>query len=349
MLPITDVLRLTRRLHAVWTSRIEPPTEPWQEWKLLETHIAAAQHARQRLRLAASKNLTLILPQLREEVTPILRRLRRQVEQLREAYTAAQVRTPDLCDWVRDLRQLEAEFGAVEVRWSEAVIRVVTEPIVLKSVRLGPFAIDFHWTLDSHSLGVRSFEVIALAPNPASGRDDVAHPHVQDGLLCGGDAVTPLRLAVAAGRLVDAFLLVRSVLSHYNANSPYVSLAEWDGFLCADCRGRGGREERLTCEGCECSLCNECAMTCSACPETRCADCMTPCDYCLDRHCHGCVTQTDDDRAICADCRALGAHRSTVEPSDETLPEHTETEEEEHNDDTEPIEIPAGAAVPEPA
>ena len=32
---------------------------------------------------------------------------------------------PDLAEWVHEVRQLEAEFGEVEVRWSDAVIRVV--------------------------------------------------------------------------------------------------------------------------------------------------------------------------------------------------------------------------------
>jgi hypothetical protein len=46
------------------------------------------------------------------------------------------VRAPELCHWIRELRQLEAEFGTVEIRWTEAVLRAATEPIVLRDVSL---------------------------------------------------------------------------------------------------------------------------------------------------------------------------------------------------------------------
>ncbi len=52
---------------------------------------------------------------------------------------------PGLASWLADIRQLEVEFGDIEVKWKETVVRVVTDPIVLRNVELGPFAIDLHW------------------------------------------------------------------------------------------------------------------------------------------------------------------------------------------------------------
>jgi hypothetical protein len=171
-------------------------------------------------------------------------------------------------------------------------------------------------------LGSGSFEVVALEPNPPAGREDVTHPHVRDGSLCAGDATAPLNKAVAEGRLVDAFLLVRAVLVHYNPHSPHVPLSEWDGFLCADCQTRGDRDERYSCEGCGCDLCGECALSCSACSSSRCADCLTPCDRCLARHCPGCLSADENDRALCNDCRA----RAEAEQPTDSTPEPEEDE-----------------------
>src|SRR5205823_4305613 len=129
---------------------------------------------------------------------------------------------------VAEVRQLEAEFGAVEVRWADRVLRAVTGPVVLRGVPLGPFAIDYNWDRAGRDPAARCFAVVALDPRPAAGRDEVTHPHVENDALCAGDAAGPLDRAVADGRLADAFLLVRSVLTTYNPASAYVPLAEWD-------------------------------------------------------------------------------------------------------------------------
>ena len=355
MLPIPIVLRLARRLEATWCNRIEPKSEPWRAWQSLEAHVAEAEHVRRRLQLATAKNLTHARTVVTQALRALLTALSARVEQLGDDYDAPVVRAPDLCEWVKELRHLEAEFGPVEIRWSDEVIRVVTDPIELRDVPLGPFAIQFDWMRDKRSAGSKSFEAIALEPNLPSGRDDVTHPHVQNGVLCAGDAKDALDEAVATGRLVDAFLIVRSVLTTYNAKSPYVPLAEWDGALCADCGRRIGRESTFTCEGCECVLCDECAMTCESCSETRCGDCLSPCDVCLARHCRDALHTTDANRAICPDCLSHCARCGSSVPKDELTDVSRlcsachSLEDEEHHDDesieaaTEEVAVPADA------
>ena len=43
--------------------------------------------------------------------------------------------------------------------------------------------------------------------------------------------------------VADAFLIVRSVLTTYNADSPFVPLTAWDGFNCSNCGRRGDSGE----------------------------------------------------------------------------------------------------------
>src|SRR3569623_1739472 len=151
--------------------------------------------------------------------------------------------------------------------------------------------------------GFRAFEVGALEPHPATGRDEVVHPHVEGRRLCAGDAGEPLSQALDAGRLADAFLLVRSVLATYNANSPYVPLAEWHGFACADCGRHCDSSDRSTCERCDASLCDNCSSSCARCSRTHCDSCLEPCDVCRDSHCSGCLADTASGRSVCRESR----------------------------------------------
>jgi hypothetical protein len=303
MLAIPMLLRVARQLERTWAARSKPWSEPGRTWTALEAHLAGAAMIRSRLRQALSRNLPHAAATLKEELIGTLRSAGMRIEELRTAYGEHNRRTPDRCEWAKELRHLEAEFGAVEVRWTQTVIRIATEPIVLQGVSLGPFAIEFDWSRD-RSAGAKFFKVKALAANVPSDRDNVTHPHVQDDVLCPGDAREALDEAVADGRLVDAFLLVQSVLTHYNPNSAYVRLDEWDGSHCAQCGQRIASSESDSCEGCDCTLCDECTDRCEGCDQTRCGDCLSPCDICRARHCRGSLKHIDKDRSVCPACLA---------------------------------------------
>ncbi|MBX9583969.1 MAG: hypothetical protein K2X87_27025 [Gemmataceae bacterium] len=354
MLALTLALRLARRLDAAWAAQAQPPLDPGPAWRALDARLAEAHRARHRVGLAAVARLTLTLPRLTAELTARLDDLARQVEQLRAGYVTPAARAPDLADWVAEVRQLEAEFGAAEVKWADRVIRVVTEPVVLRGVPLGPFAVEFAWDRAGRENAARCFDVVALDPHPASGRDEVTHPHVDGDTLCAGDAATPLAQAVADGRLADAFLLVRSVLTTYNPRSAYVPLAEWDGFSCADCGRRADRDDRCSCGACDRDLCEDCADSCAACSETRCGDCLEPCDVCSARHCRGSLDDTPSGRAVCPDCLATCARCSASVPRDELtagtrLCPTCDHEEDEDTDDDDPTADAAAEASPDPA
>ena len=233
-------------------------------------------------------------------------------------------------------RKLALRQILVEVRWKEQVVRVVTDPIILRNVELGPFAIDFHWDWLGSAKGVNCFDFIALEPNPAQGRDDIIHPHVQGDDLCVGDAKRPVENAIEQGRFTDAFLLLRSVLTTYNSSSPYVALEQWSGSPCRDCGRRVEDEDRYGCESCDADMCDSCATSCAVCMSSRCSGCLEACGICESDCCSGCLENAREDERICSRCFEVCAQCGTRVPKDELtdrLCPNCVPEEEFENDD----------------
>lgn len=339
MLPFPILLRLARRLETLWAPKPESPTRPERAWASLRTQLTEAESLRWRIEQATARRLDCATASLKQELSTLLKVMGRRIEELRVNNDAPPPRALDRCEWIRELRHLEAEFGTLTVRWTDTVIRVVTEPVELKEVPLGPFAVEFNWTGGPSADGIRAFEVKALKPNRPSGRSDVTHPHIEDDILCAGEAKDALSQAVADGRLVDAFQLVHSVLTNYNPHSAYVSLNEWDGSHCAQCGRRIRSGEASSCEGCDCELCDECGARCEGCGELRCGDCLEPCDVCRERHCRACLVTPAQGRSFCSACLQVCAGCgssvlkdeldsdgrcptcSTVEETDDSAPE----------------------------
>ncbi len=323
MLPTPLAVRLARRLHAAWAARPGPaPGDPADDWPALDARLAAARTARRRLHLAARAGLALILPRLAAELAARLDDVARAVADLRAERTPPPP-APDPAAFLAELRQVEAELGGLDVRWADGAVRATTtEPVALDGVDLGRFAVDFHWTRVGRREGAACFDVVALDPHPAAGHDGVVHPHVRDAELCPGEASAPLRRAVAAGRLADAFLLVRSVLMTYNPASPHVPLAGWHGMPCSDCGRRVEGDDRFSCDGCEADLCEGCAGSCGACSETRCDGCLAACGGCRAACCPGCLEDVGG-RAACPDCRGRCSRCGATVRADELTAEGT--------------------------
>jgi len=337
MLPMSTILRLAQRLRSVWADRTGDPPGLADDWRAFDDRVARVHAARRRIDLARKRHLTLIEPQLADEAAACLRTVVRQVEHLVANNFRPVVRVPELGDLVADFRQLEAEFGAVEVRWADAAVRVRIDAVVLEDIDLGPFAIDFVWNRLGRRNAASCFDVVALEPNPAAGRDDVVHPHVRDGLLCPGDAEDPLVLALAGGRLADGFLLVRNVLTTYNPHSPHVPLEEWAGFACAECGYRADDEDRFTCAACGADVCDSCASYCTACSSARCGQCMEACAACRAPCCPGCLHTGDAGKEVCPDCvprcpKCSGPLPAAEHPGAASVCSHCHPEEDDHDE-----------------
>ena len=293
------LVRLAGRLGEARRPRAEPDRD--RLFGVLQGSWEALQADRKRLGLAEDCGFTHCLPILHEDIRLQVEGLHRSLAALRES-PRPPAKPPSLSDWVAELRALEDEFGELEVDDQRCVLRVVTEPITLKDVELGPFALELVWSRFGQTRGSHCFDILALEPNPASGKERVTHPHVQDGTLCAGDAAAPLERALADGRLGDAFALVRSVLANYNPRSPFVGLDEWDGTPCSDCGARIGREESYYCSGCHSDLCEDCSSCCRSCDESRCCDCLEPCAACSNPTCSRCLDDIGG-QSVCPECR----------------------------------------------
>ena len=317
MLPVTLVIRLAQCLHDVWAKQNNQTSDPEMCWDIFDARLRGLARHRRLYRLAIEKKFKLALPIITREMMARLSEIRQHVDPLAMTYAPTNHHFPDLSEWVLEIRQLEAEFGEVEVRWNDAVIRVVTDSIVLQGVELGSFAIEFVWSQLGSCSGSHCFEIVALEPNPACGQRGVVHPHVRDGDLCAGDATRPISQALKDGRLGDAFLLVRSVLTNYNPQSPYVSLDEWEGVTCSDCGGHIDLDDRFSCDGCEVNLCDGCSRCCEACVANRCTNCISSCDICDTACCQGCLQASESERHVCPSCFAKCSHCEQSVPTDE--------------------------------
>jgi hypothetical protein len=251
------------------------------------------------------------------------------------------VSPPDPMEIRRELLAIEEEFGAVEIDLKLRTIRAVTDPVALEEIELGPFAIELHASRLGHGRGSDCFRILALEPNPAASNESVTHPHVSDGVLCPGEASAPIREALNSGRLLDAFCLVRSVLSTYNAASPYVRLEDWTGVACADCGYSTDHDNLSFCPACEKDYCEECISICEICEESCCSGCLER-DRQSGRYC------CPSCRHTCAECERTVDHDSFDEES-ELCPECRQ-QQEENEDDHDTTDPTQTAEVPtEPA
>lgn len=316
MLSTRHALRLAQRLKARWDRLATRPPTSESGWWWFEERLERLQAARARLALARSRSLALVVPGLVNELLAPAAQLVQFLNELAREQRATSAASPTPRDWLAEVRQLDAEFGGVEVRWRDSILRVVTEPIELRDVELGPFAIEFAWDGVGDSPARNCFECVALEPNPASNREGITHPHVADGIACLGDATLPFEHAFADGRLADAFLILRSVLTTYNPQSPYVSLDEWHGHACSDCGYRSSGEDRSSCEACMDELCSSCCRYCSTCSGSRCNACLAPCDLCESDCCSACLESFARRRA-CRRCVAKCSSCHARHPKDE--------------------------------
>ncbi|QDT66721.1 hypothetical protein [Calycomorphotria hydatis] len=237
-----------------------------------------------------------------------------------------------LSEIYRDLVALEAEFPEVRCDLAARTISVMTEPITLDDIELGPFEIRLNWNALS-DINRSPYKVIALEPNPANRSSLITHPHVQNGVLCEGEGHLVIQSALQEGRLFDFFTIVVHVLRTYNPDSPHVSLESWDGISCGDCGCLIEEEDIYSCEFCSLVNCDMCTGCCHVCDAHACNSCLNECEECHSACCHHCQTRcTTCKRRCCSDCLDMEERCSLcqLEPSE------SETTDEETNSSTNP-------------
>src|SRR6476660_9288449 len=292
--------RLAAAIHAELNAEngreplIEMPQMDWQRCADLVRQIRRA-----RLRgwqLAANallRDLGYALPSIQHELSTIAERLPRS--------TAIEPRAT-VHDVYQDLVALRQEFEQLDYDRRGRRLSVVTEPIVLAGVYLGPFEIRLQWAQPTRS-DVPAYRVIAQDPHPAEGRDNVTHPHVMDEILCEGDGRHAVRQALKQGRLQDFFMLVAGILRTYNPESPFVELVLWHGGSCSDCGAGVDEDHSYSCAKCGDTVCSECERVCCGCDDGCCSSCIGSCAACEDNYCRRCLQRCQGcSGSFCSGC-----------------------------------------------
>lgn len=214
------------------------------------------------------------------------------------------VEVPKLSTLVDELHALHDEFDDVEWERQENALCATTESITLGEVYLGPFQMALHLDKLIELYERTPYYVIAVDPHPAATDEAVTHPHISNDVVCEGDGTTAIRAALEAGRITDFFLMVRSLLTTYNPDSPYISLSDWDGVSCYECGYVMDYESSHYCGFCDHAVCDECSAVCSVCGEIICRYCAESCEICESSLCPQCATKrcSECDSTCCDVC-----------------------------------------------
>lgn len=290
------LLRLAAAIHAKLLNRrtseplIEMPTGNWQRCGDLARQLRRAQLRGWNLAADVLRgDLSYACSSVVQELDVLSRSLSRPV---------TSVRVANIGHIYDDLQALEQEFGDLDDDRKFLRLSIVTDPITLEGVYLGPFEIRLQWASSSPT-----YRVIAKDPHPSESRDNVTHPHVMDEVLCEGDGHHAIKQALSQGRLLDFFTLVTGILKTYNPDSPFVELALWRGCSCSDCGTLVEEDYCYSCDKCHADICGECEARCCDCDESHCSDCIGSCAACEDNYCRRCLQSCQGcHRFVCSGC-----------------------------------------------
>jgi hypothetical protein len=304
-------------------------------------HLDRIRQLRARLLICVERNWTAAARDTQRELEYALSDIERgmtQCDQLLRRRETAPIAPRLIFD---ELRQLHDEFDEIKFDGAHSTLCATTEPIALEGVALGRFEIRLELRTCADADPVSFLRIVALEPNPASSDSTVTHPHVRDERICLGEAAAPVQQVLTEGRLCDLFLLIRSLLQTYNADSPFISLSKWDGRPCHDCGFSMDSEESYWCEGCENDVCDQCTSCCRSCDQSYCRNCLRDCAICGNARCEACLRRCRGcEEQVCGDCM--------TEELCSTC--HDEKETKDANDDQEsvrqPIEAKGGSEQP---
>lgn len=287
------------------------------EYESLLRHCRNHRLAIERGWYAASENV-------RRKIEHCARYLEQSVFRLcRSADIEPTKRVVSLRDIYLDLLHLADEFDDVQIdRYS---VSVVTEPIEFEGIDLGRFRISI-------CIDGLDYSIEALEPNPS--HNGYHHPHLtsESGQLCEGEGRRTIDSATASGRILDLFVVLRSILETYNSESPYCSIEEWSGNSCESCGGHYDSENSggyccrcdtehcddcvTYCVGCEDTICHSCVQnTCENCGCSLCsADCGQSCTECARLICGHCSESFYD--GLCGDCETNRIENEEIEESE---------------------------------
>jgi hypothetical protein len=134
--------------------------------KCLAERQRAMMRSGQRLRKARAHCLTLIVPQLQQELLARADDVNYSLGQLRSLLEGSAPPVASAADLHAELRQLQDEFGNLSITWKDKVVSVTTERIVLEDFDLGPFARTA--PMPASTSGTASSATTVAVPSPVT-------------------------------------------------------------------------------------------------------------------------------------------------------------------------------------
>ncbi|MGD0784337.1 MAG: hypothetical protein ABR969_00785 [Sedimentisphaerales bacterium] len=296
----------------------------------LTNHFKELSVDAKRISLAVNRNWFFAAQQCQARLGRTLEELSYDITRIKQL-TDENDREPPVIDAsliFEELKQIQREFTGLNFNKEQKTISVITKPITLEDIYLGPFQIELHIGRLSKLYKESPYFCIALEPNPAGNNDDVTHPHVSGGILCEGEGSVTIRAALEQGRLCDFFTLINSILNTYSPDSPYVSLEDWEGGeSCYDCGTGINNDDAYYCTFCDRVYCSECSSYCRSCDDTCCLGCGGSCPNCEEFVCHNCLKKCPEcGETFCKMCMEDDVCENCKEQQEELENQNNETD-----------------------
>ena len=298
-----------------------------QQTSCVTSSLARFNSLQQKLTKCQNRQFLGAARRLRGQGDRLLGDLRFEIDSAQRRFEARPFEIPSMAELTRELEQLGHEFEQWEYDKGHKTLSVVTGPIELDGLYLGPFRIKLYVHDLREVRHGQPYSITALDPHPAVGADHVTHPHVSDDRLCAGDASASITSSLLSGRICDFCLIVQMVLNTYNPESPYVKLEEWEGEACSDCGYTISDNSRYWCEECEQNYCQECISGCWCCDTSICCECLTSCPVCEESVCTGCLTKCSEcGEPYCVSCLEEEMCPSCIEAKENDNEEESQKE-----------------------
>ncbi len=287
---------------ALWALRKSRYLECTRQLSLFTGSLHEIAHGSRKMALALSREWFAASEECCKSIVRHLGQIPYSVSKLESLLDRRQKDVPNLSTILEELKAVQAEFDDVAFSPDESALCVVTEPITLEDVYLGRFRVLLALDRFGELYHKVPYYVVAIDPHPAAKDEAITHPHVSNEMLCEGDGAAAIRAALEEGRLSDFFSLVRSILTTYNPDSPYISLADWDGVACYDCGYIMDDESSYYCSHCDNPTCDQCSRVCTDCGEVVCGECACRCEICDRSLCPRCAkTKCSECESVCCE------------------------------------------------
>ena len=199
-------------------------------------------------------------------------------------------------DFPAFFNDLQAVASKYDTRINKSFLVVTTPEIILRDENR-----------ESHWLGTYEIFIDMYNPDwPVTVRSTIgmhhssheahSHPHIQDGVLCWGDAMPYRRKYRDARMPLEYVENIMSFLNTYSRSGSYCELETWDGTLCKGCGI--STTEPVECSRCEVKSCSDCLCSCCCCEESFCDECTYTCNTCDTNVCTSCSRTCDK----CGEC-----------------------------------------------